>query len=277
MPTRSGVALLHRLRVDDGLVDHIGKDASPPSMDEVWAYRARAIDELVPVRVLKFGTKSPPRVLVRFEEPAMEGREDWVPPTRLKVVWSRGRRLPGRGGRWAAVAALSPYQESPEVRAAEQASELLVDDAIAGFGYKDAHLVVNDAAAVAALAGLEEGFVTSHPAGFAVEDDGPLIVPWPVAVEIIKNSVRRNPTWSSPKSPRARRELAMRRSTATTSPPVVVTAPGLLHLTGPVRRAGQRALRTRTRVVATVGRRAPRQSAGTSSWSCARRSRGSEP
>lgn len=122
----------------------------------------------------------------------MEGREEWVPPARLKVPWSQVDEFRAEEARWAAVAALSPYQESPEVQAAKEACEMLVDQAIAGFGYKDAHLVVHDVAGLAALAGVDEGFVTSHPAGFVV-DDGQLIVPWPVAVEIIKKVIQQDP------------------------------------------------------------------------------------
>lgn len=167
--------------------------SATPSVGEVWAYRSRAIDELSPVRVLKVGTKSPPRVLIRFEDPAMEGREEWVPPARMKVLWSQVDGFRAEEARWAAVAALSPYQDSPEVNAAEEACALLVDEDIASFGYKDAHLVVHDVPGLATMAGVDEGFVASDPAGFAVDDDGPLIVPWPMAVEIIKKVIQRNP------------------------------------------------------------------------------------
>jgi hypothetical protein len=54
---------------------------------ERWAYRARQVDELVEVRVLRLGTQKPARVLVRFVDDAFEGREEWVPPARLKVPW----------------------------------------------------------------------------------------------------------------------------------------------------------------------------------------------
>lgn len=172
---------------------HGAKTAQASAVGAVWAYRARAVDALQPVRVLKFGRKSPARVLVRFEEPAMEGREDWVPPGRLKVLWSEVEEFTAEEERWAAVAALSPHQETPEVRAAEEACDLLVDETIAGFGYKDACLVVHDTADLAILAGLDAVFVASHPAGFAVEVGGPLIVPWPTAVDIIEHIVERNP------------------------------------------------------------------------------------
>jgi hypothetical protein len=170
-----------------------GESFPVPVVGETYGYRARSVDELVPVRVLREGAKKPPRVLVRFEDPAMEGREEWVPPGRLKVYWSDVDAFRAEEARWNAVGALSPYQDSAEVNAAEQACELLIDDDVAGFGYKDAHLVVHDVAALAALAGVDEAFVASHPAGFNVDDDGPLIVPWPLALEIVKKVLGRNP------------------------------------------------------------------------------------
>jgi hypothetical protein len=54
---------------------------------ESSAYRARQVDELVEVLVVPLGTQRPARVLVRFADEACEGREEWVPPARLKVLW----------------------------------------------------------------------------------------------------------------------------------------------------------------------------------------------
>jgi len=53
-----------------------------------WAYRARRVDDFVEVVVLRMGTQKPARVLVRFVDDRFEGREEWVPPARLKVPWS---------------------------------------------------------------------------------------------------------------------------------------------------------------------------------------------
>lgn len=170
-----------------------GETVPAVSIGEVYGYRARSIDDLVPVKVLKEGAKKPARVLVRFEDPAMEGREEWVPPARLKVYWSDVDDFRAEEARWNAVEALSPHQDSAEVYAAEQVCELLVDDDIAGLGYKDAHLTVHDVAALAALARADPSFVTSHEAGFQVDDEGPVIVPWPVAVELVKKILVRDP------------------------------------------------------------------------------------
>jgi hypothetical protein len=162
-------------------------------IDTVWAYRARSTDDaVVPVRLLKEGTKKPARVLVRFEDPAAEGREEWVPPVRLKVRWSDVAGFLAREARWKAVRDLSPHSEDAQVRAAETACEFLVEWEVAHIDYKDAHLSVSDPARLAELAGVDPAYVTSHPAGFVTEE-GVTIVPWPVAVEIVKRLVARNP------------------------------------------------------------------------------------
>jgi hypothetical protein len=62
--------------------------AAEPLPGEAWAYRARQADPLGEVVVMKIGSRRPIRVLVRFVDPSFEGLEDWVPPARLKVLWT---------------------------------------------------------------------------------------------------------------------------------------------------------------------------------------------
>ena len=54
---------------------------------ESWAYRARSVDDLVETVLVRLGTRRPARVLVRFVDDRFEGRQEWVPPSRLKVRW----------------------------------------------------------------------------------------------------------------------------------------------------------------------------------------------
>ena len=77
----------------------------PPevAVGEEWAYRARAIDELVQVRVVRVGTSRPIRVLVRFMDDEFEGREEWIPPNRLKALWTSAPEWIARENRWEAV------------------------------------------------------------------------------------------------------------------------------------------------------------------------------
>jgi hypothetical protein len=46
--------------------------------EQRWAYRARQVDELVEVSVVRLGTQKLARILVRFVDDAFEGREEWV-------------------------------------------------------------------------------------------------------------------------------------------------------------------------------------------------------
>jgi hypothetical protein len=71
-----------------------------PQAGQAWAYRARQVDDVVEVEVLKFGTKRPARVLVRFVEERFEGRQEWVPPARLKVPWAAVDNFRQREARW---------------------------------------------------------------------------------------------------------------------------------------------------------------------------------
>jgi hypothetical protein len=66
----------------------------------MWAYRARGQDPLVQVAVVRLGVKTPQRVLVRFVDDEFEGRQDWVPPARLKVPWSGVDEYVARERRW---------------------------------------------------------------------------------------------------------------------------------------------------------------------------------
>ncbi|GAA5143381.1 hypothetical protein [Pseudonocardia adelaidensis] len=50
------------------------QDKRAPEVGERWAYRARAVDRLDEVEVVRFGSKSPPRVLIRFVAREHEGR-----------------------------------------------------------------------------------------------------------------------------------------------------------------------------------------------------------
>jgi hypothetical protein len=150
--------------------------------DEVWAYRARSVDDVTPVRVLRIGTKKPARVLVRFEDPAKEGHEEWVPPVRLKVPWADAETFRAREARWAAVLKLSPDRDAPEAGAASEVFEMLVDDEVADLDWRDAYLRISDVDRLARLSGLSAAELSSDPVGFA--EDGDLIASWPLALKV---------------------------------------------------------------------------------------------
>lgn len=76
---------------------------SGPAVGETWAYRHHGGDPLVQVLVRSIGSKRPARVLIRFVDAEFEGREEWVPPARLKVLWRDVDAFIARERRWDAV------------------------------------------------------------------------------------------------------------------------------------------------------------------------------
>ena len=95
---------------------------------QAWAYRARQVDELVEVKVLRLGTQRPARVLVRFVDDAFEGREEWVPPARLKVPWDNVGDYRAREDRWERIREAGVSDDDPKVDAAESILEMLLSD-----------------------------------------------------------------------------------------------------------------------------------------------------
>ena len=89
-----------------------------------------------------------------------------------------------------AVLAMAPGATSPEQHAAEEACGILIDLEVAEFGC--GYLEVHDLDALASIANLEPNHLASHPAGLVLED-GSLVVPWPLALEVIQRLVRLRP------------------------------------------------------------------------------------
>jgi hypothetical protein len=106
-----------------------------PAVGEAWAYRARRRDSPVEVIVVRIGVRKPRRLLVRFVADDFEGRQDWVPPSRLKAAWRDLDAFIAREIRWEGVAGESPAIGSPEESAAGVVFDLLVDPGLATLGY----------------------------------------------------------------------------------------------------------------------------------------------
>lgn len=153
-----------------------------PEPDEVWAYKAPGKDPLTPVRVVRHGSRKPPRILIAFEDDAMEGHTEWVPPGRLKVPWEEVDSYLADLARWQAVRELWPPNGGYEVLAAEDVFELLVPMAVASLS--NYCFEIRDAPALARLTGLPVEDLTDHEVSF--EFDGALIAPWPVMLAVVK-------------------------------------------------------------------------------------------
>ncbi|GLZ50335.1 hypothetical protein Acsp06_65200 [Actinomycetospora sp. NBRC 106375] len=151
---------------------------------ERWGYRSRAGEKLVEAEVVRLGAKRPARVRVRFVDLDHEGREEWVPPARLKVPWGQVEEFMARDRRWEAARALSPrVLDRPTDGAASQ----VIDDTYVNETVRMAHrnadrglLYVGDLDRLLRdLDWTHEQFV-EQPGVFYVEPDGIWVAPWPV-------------------------------------------------------------------------------------------------
>lgn len=171
--------------------------ARPPTLTDLavgqhWAYRASWRDPLVEVAVVRLGVKAPARVLVRWVSDEFEGKQDWVPPARLKVSWADLEAFRANERRWDEV--LAQADQYPEIvsTAASVVFDLLIDQAHASLGYnaEDGVLRVHDAPALAGSLGIESKALET-PVSFG--DDGDLVSPMAVAVAIARRAAELQP------------------------------------------------------------------------------------
>ncbi|PEG35358.1 hypothetical protein CQY20_22045 [Mycolicibacterium agri] len=163
-----------------------------PQVGESWAYRARQIDDVVEVEVLKLGTQRPPRVLVRFVDERFEGRQEWVSPARLKVRWAAVDGFREHEARWNRIDELGIGDDSVG-RAAEVVFETLVEHDVARLEYRESGACrITKSSRLAEITGLDEVLWTQCPDGFTERED--LVAPWPVTEAIAAAAARRNPT-----------------------------------------------------------------------------------
>lgn len=154
---------------------------------ERWAYRAAPhhgpVEE---VEVLKMGTQRPLRVKVRFLAEEAEGRQEWVPPARLRTLWQDKDAWLAREKQWSELTHDSPDDED----AAWQAVIMLFDehlwDEVVSFGVNQRDrgvLYIQDVPALAALLGVPESLFHTDPRAFT-DTEGVLTTPWPTTVEV---------------------------------------------------------------------------------------------
>jgi hypothetical protein len=136
-----------------------------PTIGEAWAYRARRGDPPVEVIVVRIGVRRPRRLLVRFVADDFEGRQDWVPPSRLKAAWRDLDAFIARELRWEGVAAESPAIGSAEESAAGVVFDLLVDPGLATLGYNATCGLtrIHDVEGLAGSLGLEPAELRADP------------------------------------------------------------------------------------------------------------------
>ncbi|GIT80150.1 hypothetical protein LLS1_18190 [Leifsonia sp. LS1] len=151
---------------------------------EFWGYRVRQADPLLAVEVLRIGDKRPARVLVRFVDESMEGRREWVPPVRLKVLWADRGPFIEKEERWAAIRELGVKNDSATDFAADVVFRLTVPRRVAEYEMSG-YARVYDIERLAQAAEIEIEAVNSHPASFAI-DESTWALPWPTVEQIVK-------------------------------------------------------------------------------------------
>ncbi|MGC0334884.1 hypothetical protein RKD23_007961 [Streptomyces sp. SAI-170] len=156
---------------------------------ERWAYRlAPHHGPVAEVEVLKMGTQRPVRVKVRFVAEEAEGRQEWVPPARLRVVWQDKDAWLAREERWSELTRDSPDDDNTTFRAVVILFDEHLWEGMVSFGvnYRDRGLLyVDDVPALAALLDVPESFFCNDPRAFA-DKDGALTAPWPTTVEVAR-------------------------------------------------------------------------------------------
>jgi hypothetical protein len=144
------------------------------------------------VAVVRFGVKTPQRVLVRFVDDEFEGRQDWVPPARLKVPWSGVDEYVARERRLDEVLRPSAGVSLTEELAASSVFDLLIPEDMAELGWnaKRGTVLIHDVSGLASLLEVASS-VLCAPTSF--EEDGDLISPWTVAIAVARRATEREP------------------------------------------------------------------------------------
>lgn len=126
------------------------------------------------------------RVRVRFLQDEFEGREEWVPPARLKVLWADVESWLAAEQRWETLREASWRDwRDPECQAAETVIETCLDRDVAscGFNKNNGILFIRDGEQLAATLGVELTALTGHELSF-VDETGAVAAPFSVMLMV---------------------------------------------------------------------------------------------
>ena len=154
--------------------------------------RPRHVDDVVEVEVLKVGTQRPLRVLVTFVDESFEGRQEWVPPARLKVLWESVDGFRDNEAHWNRMAELGRGFDDPADATASEVFDALIARDVARMEYREAGACrITHLERLSELTGLDCAVWAQCPDGFTDGDD--LVVPWPITEQIAAAAARCNP------------------------------------------------------------------------------------
>ncbi|GAA4525626.1 hypothetical protein GCM10023160_18830 [Brachybacterium paraconglomeratum] len=130
------------------------------------------------MRVERLGSQKPARVFVAFVDDSFEGKEEWVPPARLKVLWSEAGKFQAREERWARVAAVGPGQEDPRSYAASEIIDEHLAEELGSINYRSGGSIsIAQPEVLASQLHLTVEQLTKYPESFT--EDGYVVAPWP--------------------------------------------------------------------------------------------------
>ncbi|MFF3403532.1 hypothetical protein ACFYW6_34185 [Streptomyces sp. NPDC002659] len=154
---------------------------------ERWAYRSSPYHGPVSeVEVLRMGTQRPARVKVRFAAEDAEGREEWVPPARLRVPWEQKDEWLEKQSRWSELTQDGPDDDAAEFVAVSTVFEECPLEGVVsmGWNYRERGvLYVEDVSALAEMLQVPESFFVADPHAFR-DDEGAVTAPWPTTLAV---------------------------------------------------------------------------------------------
>jgi hypothetical protein len=117
------------------------------------------------------------------------GRQEWVPPSRLKVRWEAVNEFAERERLWERLISIGVDEDSPLENAAWEVFEQLSEPEVAIMLFRRAGACcINDSDRLSQLTGLSPELWTAHCTAF--RDGDQLVAPWPVTEQIAAATAR---------------------------------------------------------------------------------------
>ena len=131
-------------------------------------------------------------MLVKFVDDVFEGRQEWVPPARLKVLWTDASDFEAAEQRWEHIWERGIGLGDPRWEAADEIMRLLVKEDLAKLRYREGGAIrIHQVDELAMALNLLADVFTGNPDAFYEDRD--LVVPWEVTELIVTTAARQDP------------------------------------------------------------------------------------